>query len=288
MADRYPHITAATRLLALLGHPVDHSLSPLIQNAALQADRVNMVYLAFDVSPEQLGMAVQGLRAVAARGANVTVPHKEYVIDHLDRLDALAAQVGAVNTIVNDDGVLTGHNTDVEGFRAALHRVVPEDLRRRSCLVVGAGGAARAVVAALCSARVSDILVANRTRERAEALCAAATGWGVSSCRALGLDELHEAASSADILVNATSIGLDPTVKECALPVDTLNRGQVVIDVVYGPGPTLLVEEARARGIVALDGLEMLLMQAASSYKLWTRHEAPLEVMRAALAERSG
>ena len=176
-------VTASTGLVAVLGHPVAHSLSPRMHNAAFRAQGVDMVYLAFDVHPERLGAAVDGLRALGLRGANVTVPHKERVILLLDEVEPLAARLGAVNTIVNEDGRLMGHNTDVAGFREALRTVRPEGARGLRCLVAGAGGAARAVVAALIEDGAARIWVYNRTHARAVSLCETARTGASPSAR---------------------------------------------------------------------------------------------------------
>jgi shikimate dehydrogenase len=264
---------------------VGHSLSPRIHNAALRAQGLDFVYLAFDVAPGCLTAAVGGILALGARGFNVTVPHKQQILHLLDGLDPLAAQVGAVNTVVNDRGRLIGYNTDVEGFSRALHSVLPAGARGRRCLVAGAGGAARAVVAALVGEGAEQVWVYNRTSVRAEELCAVAAAWGGGACAPVGEEMLARIGESADIVINATTVGLDPAVKEAPFPVDIVNSHQAVIDLVYGTAPTSFLRQARARGAATVDGVEMLLMQAASSYRLWTGVDAPLRVMRQALSQ---
>lgn len=278
--DSVTDIGAQTGLLGVIGHPISHSLSPRLHNAAFRSQGLNLVYLAFDVLPKSLSAAIEGLRALRIQGANVTVPHKEAIVSLLDRLDPLAQRIGAVNTIVCEDGWLVGHNTDVEGFRAALHSVLPSGARGRRCLLAGAGGAARAVAAALVEEGAAAVWVYNRTRSRAEALCADAMSWGARTCEPLGAELLAEYGCSADIVINATSIGIDPDIEEMPFSVDILSSHQVVFDLVYGVVPTLLLREAAAKGAATIDGLEMLLMQAASSYRLWTGLNAPLAVMR--------
>jgi shikimate dehydrogenase len=280
MEARGIEITARTGLVGLLGHPVGHSLSPQMHNAALKAQGVDMVYVAFDVPPEQLASAVEGLRALRIRGVNVTVPHKEKVVSLLDVVDSLAGRIGAVNTIVNDEGRLSGYNTDVAGFLSALRLAKADGARGLRCLVAGAGGAARAVVAALSQDRAAEIWVHNRTFRRAQTLCESASGWGGSLCEVVTAGDLSARVRAADLLVNATSVGLQATVKESSFPVDTIDSHHVVIDLVYGPDPTALVAAAEARGASVLDGREMLVMQAASSYRLWTGREPPIETMR--------
>lgn len=275
-------ISAKTRLLAILGHPVEHSLSPRIHNAALRAQGVDAVYLAFDVTPGELPQAIQGMRAMRVMGANITVPHKQQAAKLVDTLDPVASKVGAINTIVSEDGRLAGYNTDVMGFKAALASVRP-DIRDARCLVIGAGGAARAVVAALSQQGAKTIIVANRTESRALQLCEDAAQWGNSECVAHSFNDLTALARDADILVNASSIGMAETIKESPIPVDILTGHHVVVDLVYGPRPTTLVTEAVSRGAVAIDGLEMLLSQAAESYRLWTGKPAPTQIMRASI-----
>jgi shikimate dehydrogenase len=272
-------ITSRTGLVCVLGHPVTHSLSPRIHNAAFQAQGVDLVYLAFDVPPVRLRDAVIGLTALGFRGANVTIPHKEAILGLLDEIDPVAARVGAVNTVVNDRGRLLGHNTDRSGFSAVLRNLRPEGARGLTCFVAGAGGAARAVVTALAEDGAREILVHNRTAERAVVLCSE-TVWGDTPCRPVPDDAAAEAARSSDLIVNATSLGLGPSVKESAVPVDILHSHHIVVDLVYGPAPTMLVREAKARGATAVDGKEMLVMQAAESYELWTGLRPSVEVMR--------
>lgn len=276
-------ITARTRLVGILGHPVSQSLSPQMHNAAFRAQGVDMIYVAFDVPPERLAASVEGLRALGMRGANVTVPHKEKVVSLLDVVDPLGGRIGAINTIVNDQGRLSGYNTDVPGFLSALRSVSPDGARGLRCLVAGAGGAARAVVAALCQEEAADIWVHNRTFERARALCGSASTWGRSVCEAITGADLVERVQAADLLVNTTSVGLAGSVKESAFPVDILDSHHVVMDLTYRSGPTALVAAAKAQGAAAIDGREMLLMQAASSYRLWTGLSAPIETMRKSL-----
>jgi shikimate dehydrogenase len=251
-------IGSRTAVAGILGHPVSHSLSPHMHNASLRAQSIDMVYLAFDVLPESLSGAVAGLRALGFRGVNVTIPHKEAIGGLLDDLDSVAARIGSVNTVVNDDGRLVGYNTDKSGFAAALRGLRSEGARGLTCFVAGAGGAARAVVAALMDDGAREIRVYNRSPERA----------------AFG------AAGEAHLIVNATSLGLSPSVKESPVPVDILLSRHIVMDLVYGSGPTTLVREAKARGATAIDGKEMLVMQAAGSYELWTGQQAPIDVMR--------
>jgi len=239
-----------------------------------------MRYVSRDVEPRDLHAAVSELRSPEVRGANVTIPHKETVVPLMDELAQEAATIGAVNTIVNEDGGLSGHNTDAAGFAATLRKLIPEGPAGRDCLVVGAGGVARAVVASLVGEGAFRVWVANRTHERALRLCEEASEWGTAELVPLRLEDAKRVGPSCKVIVNATSLGLVEPVKEFPVDVDTLDSGQVLVDTVYGTDPTSLVEAARKRGIAAVDGKEMLLQQAALAYELWTGIEAPLKAMR--------
>lgn len=260
----------------VLGHPVAHSLSPAMHNAAFRALGMDHRYEALDVGPEALAAAVARLRAPDVLGANVTVPHKERIIALLDAVAEEAREIGAVNTIVRAEGHLTGHNTDRAGFAAALaERGVA--LEGKRALVLGAGGAARAAVPALRAAGAA-VHVANRTPGRAAALVAALGGEAAPWPAAL-----PSALEGFDLLVNATSIGLrgdDP------LPGTALPASLVVFDLVPTARETILLARARAAGCVTVDGLLMLLHQAAASFRLWTGENASMSAMRAALPRR--
>ncbi len=277
---------ASTELACVVGHPVRHSLSPAIHNAALRHDDRNAVYLAFDVAPEALGDFVLGMRAAGARGFNVTLPHKRAVAEHLDTLDPLAQRVGAVNTVVFSDGVSSGHNTDVAGVSEALvelHRPGPDE----TVLVIGAGGAGRAAAWALVDS-VKEIRLANRTAARADKLRAALG----PSAVVVPWKGLGEAAQGADVVIHATSVGLSDEGSVLG-PYDLqkMNGCRAILDLVYRPrrsgteglsGETTLVREARRVGIPAADGLMMLVHQAAAAYELFWEAQAPREVMRTA------
>lgn len=283
MAERLT-ISASTRLVALLGDPVAHSLSPTIQNAAFQAAGLDWVYVALRVESHRVAEAVAGLRALGFAGANVTVPHKQAVVSYLDDLREDAALTGAVNTIVSCGDRLIGHNTDVEGFRRALRTVVPEGVRGAAALLLGAGGAARAVALALAREGVDSLLIADRTPARAAQVAQMVAGLPEGLCRlpvtTVPLSGLSaEAVRSATLLVNATTLGLTEAGKVPAVLVDNVSVDHVVYDVVYGSRPTCLVAAAEACGARVGDGRRMLVEQAAAAFELWTGQEAPRGVM---------
>ncbi len=266
-------LSAATRLFGLLGDPVAHSLSPAIHNAALQAAGIDGVYLALRVSPLDLGMAIAGARALGIAGLNVTIPHKVSVIAHLDGVTPVAGAIGAVNTIFWDGDRLLGDNTDVLGYRAMLGGSAP-----RRALILGSGGAARAVAFALAEDG-AQVTIAARLLARAVAgACEAA------DVAAIGWQRVDTALVATDLVVNATPVGmadgLQSPLEVAAL--ERLPRHARVHDLVYGPHPTRLVLLARERGLDATDGQAMLIHQAAAAFWRWTGVFAPVEQMERA------
>lgn len=267
-------MTRATSFVGILGWPLDHTLSPPIHNAAFRRLGLDWVYLSFPVPPESLGEAVAGLRALGARGANVTMPHKEAVVDHLDELSGDAEILGAVNTIQPLGGRLIGHNTDIQGFMEFLRNDAGFDPSGRTALVLGSGGAARAVVKGLSDAGAEKVTVAARSAERARAVAGVGRATGTLDWE----DALREVTGS-DLVVNATPLGMRG---ENPLPGADFRPGQAVMDLVYEPPTTPLVHSARSLGADAWGGLGMLVQQAAAAFRIWTGREPPVEAMSAA------
>lgn len=249
-----------------------------MQNAAFAAAGLNFVYLAFPVPAAAVSGAVAGLRGLGIRGANITIPHKTAVMPFLDRIDDQARRIGAVNVILNDGGRLTGCNTDAPGFLAALKCSGFEPSGKKA-VVIGAGGAARAVVFALRGAGAS-VAIVNRTRETAASL-AADTGAAALPMTDAGFSE---ALAGASLVVNATSIGLSPDIEATPLPAKFLRQGLVVFDIVYRPQQTRLLRDAEAAGCQTIGGLEMLVEQGALAFELWAGQPAPRDVMSGAAA----
>jgi shikimate dehydrogenase len=274
-------ISAHTRIVGIIGDPVEHSLSPAMHNAAFRRLRMDWAYVAFHVRPADLAAAVAGLRALGVGGVNVTVPHKERVIELLDSVSATARRAGAVNTILNRHGHLHGENTDVAGFVEALH-TAKFRLRGKRVLVMGAGGVARAVLTALAHGGVRAVTVANRTGRRATAL-AETFRTRKMPVRAVGLAGLldGELLGAVDLVVNATSVGLRG---EGFFPLAYTKSPKqcLFFDLIYGRRTAFLTAAARA-GRPTLDGAGMLLHQGAAAFQMWTGCAAPLTVMRAAL-----
>ena len=274
-------VTASTRVLTLLGDPVSHSASPEIQNAAFQAAGVNGVYVAVRCAPDDLVGFMRGL-ARAGGGGNVTLPHKEKAATILDVRSEAVRRTGACNTFWGDEeGRVHGDNTDVEGFRRALRTFLEGPTTGIRVLLLGAGGAARAALAALVEDGAGEVLLLNRTQERARAV---ARRIGGQKVRVVPVARQLE-GEDFDLVVNATRLGLDP---QDPSPVDfqTLNRAGAAMDLVYGRHTTGFVRAAEAAGIRATDGMEMLVQQGAVSFERWWGQGAPVEAMRDAVAER--
>jgi len=267
-------IGGATRVAGIIGWPVEHSLSPAMHNAAFRELGLDWVYVAFPVHPDRVQDAVRGLAAGGAAGINVTIPHKAAVLPACSAVSGAACAIGAANTLVPDgDGGFRADNTDAEGFLRALDESAPLDLAGRSALLIGAGGAARAVAFALAG-RGAHLLVSNRTPQRAE---------GLGELVAFDRESLDAAAADADLVVNATSLGLHDDAPPPGLPLRGLCSGQVVADVVYRPGGTAWLAAAARRGARTVDGLGMLLHQGAAAFAQWTGREPPVAAMRRAL-----
>ena len=278
-------INATTRLCGVIGDPVSHTLSPAMHNAAMASLGLDYAYLAFQVKSAELFAAIQGIKALGLRGLNVTIPHKVAVIQFLDELDPMAADIGAVNTIVNDKGRLKGYNTDASGFLQSL-RAAGFNPQGKRIVLLGAGGAARAIGFSLAQSG-SYITVLNREIELEQAVLLAQNLSRVAKSKvsafALDAANLKVALRGADLLVNATSVGMAPGVGETPVPAGLLQSELTVFDVVYAPLETRLLREAAAKGCRVISGLEMLVRQGGLALELWTGKEAPLDVMREAL-----
>ncbi len=280
-------ITAKTRLFAVLGHPVAHSLSPQMQNAALAEIGWDGVYVAFDVAPERLEAALRGLAALGVGGVNLTIPLKERAPALLDWLTPEAARIGAVNTVRIADGHLEGFNTDAPGFLAALRGLGMEPAGKHG-IILGAGGSARAVAVALLGSG-AKITLANRTEERAWELARFLNdGEGVSRVSVVAMEEdsLARALAGADLLVNTTSIGMTPHADDPPpVPAWALHPRLFVYDLVYNPPETRLLAAAKHLGAPAANGIGMLAHQGALALEIWTGLPAPAATMERVLRE---
>ena len=265
-------INAATSIYCVIGRPIGHSLSPLMHNAAFAHHGLNRAYVAFEV--RDLAGAVAGFRGLNIAGASVTIPHKVAVMDYLNQIDDLARQIGAVNTVVNKDGRLCGHNTDCHGAVEALR--TKTDLEGKSAIILGAGGSARAIGFGLKAAGC-DVLIANRSPDKGRQL---ALDLG---CKSLPLEQLTQLDS--DILINTTPVGMSPNTESMPVPSGLLKPDLVVMDIIYNPLRTRLLDQAARAGCQVIDGVAMFVHQGARQFELWTRTKAPVEVMRRAVME---
>ena len=281
-------ISGRTQLLGIFGDPVSHSLSPKMQNAALDSSGIDAVYLPLPVHPGQLEAAVDAIRTFNLVGVNVTVPHKERIMSFLDEIDETAALIGAVNTVVNRQGCLVGFNTDASGFLASLQQDLRIDPQGKQVVVIGAGGACRAAMAALGGSGAHKIVVANRTKEKAEALAGEMrNSFSATEIKATALSEfdLADCLSSADLLVNSTSVGLSGEIFPDFI-IDRLAEGAAVYDMVYAEEPTPLIEMAGRRGLPCADGRGMLVAQGEAAFYKWFGVEPESGVMRAQVIEK--
>jgi shikimate dehydrogenase len=279
-------INGKTKVCAIIGDPVEHSLSPVMHNAAFKELGLNIVYVAFKVTGNGLEAAVSGARSLGLLGLNVTMPHKSAVITYLDETDSAAKAIGAVNTILNERGKLTGYNTDGKGAMIALQEngVDPEEKRM---LLLGAGGAAKAI-AFQAAQEAEELVIVNRTPEKAKQLAELINkqfGTKVKGTT-LSAEVLKEELETTDILVNATSVGMNPDVDATPVPAELLHSNLCVMDIVYNPLETKLMKDAKSVDARVVSGLEMLLYQGAVAFEIWTNCPAPVDVMKKAALDK--
>lgn len=268
-------------LLGVMGDPIAHSKSPVMHEAALVSLGLAGSYVLLHVQGEKLEAAVHAVKTLGFRGVNVTVPHKVKVIPFLDRIEEDAAAIGAVNTIINDNGLLTGCNTDGIGYIRSLKEEVMPDLAGRTVLVLGAGGASRGIIRAMLKENPKKIMIANRTLENAEKL---AEEWGqLGQLSACPVSELKAACARADLIINTTSVGMYPNVDQVPMETSWIPEGIVVSDLIYNPLTTRLLREAADRGCRTHNGLGMFINQGAYAFEYWTGRKAPAAIMRKAV-----
>jgi shikimate dehydrogenase len=288
-------ITGRTKLLGVIGHPVTHSLSPLMHNAALEAMGLDYVYVAFPIAPDRLDDAITGFAAIGVAGFNITIPHKQTIIPHLTEISDLAKSVGAVNTVWPTSSGWHGTNTDVDGFIAPL-QAMARDWSQTTVLCLGNGGAARAVVAGAHHLGCRKIEVFGRNPEKLQHFY---ESWQRSPLGA----ELHAklfmhpwsdlatAIPQADLIVNTTPIGMHPNADRSPLSqaeAAAISANAIAYDLIYIPYPTQFLQQARDQGAIAINGLEMLVQQGAAALQIWTQAAVPIAVMRQALQQHLG
>lgn len=277
-------ITAETKIVGIIGNPVSHSMSPVIHNACFSALSLSYVYAAFEV--KDIAGAIRGLRALGIRGVSVTIPHKVASMRYIDKIDPLAEKIGAINTIVNDNGTLSGYNTDAHGVQQSFSqkRVA---LKHRRALILGSGGAARAVAFILAESAVERINIASIEKGQMDKLIGdlrrhysieiVGSPWNKA--------RLKNIVKAADIVINATSVGMHPYLKSTPVNTNFLQKGQAVFDVIYNPEETRLLKGARKKGCRIVSGTDMFINQAAEQFRLFTGRTAPINVMKKAFAK---
>lgn len=280
------NIKGSTNIVGLIGHPVEHSFSPLMHNAAFESLGMDYAYVAFDVEPQNVGQAIKGAQALNIKGFNVTIPHKIEVMQHLDELDEVASLIGAVNTI--DFKNLKGYNTDGIGAVRAIEEV--SSIKNKDVIVAGAGGASRAISFYLAKFKASSITILNRNVDKAQSLARDVLDSGlISDVGSDSISQINGYLSDADILVDTTPLGMDPHINdEPIATADSMHEDLVVFDAVYNPNETVLIKEAIKAGAKPVYGIKMLLYQGAESFKIWTGRDAPIDVMQDALNKHLG
>ncbi len=261
---------------AVIGDPIDHSLSPNIHNAAFRELGLDCTYIAYRIPKGELAAGIEALKKIKISGFNVTIPHKIEMIKFLDSVNEDCSIIGATNTVSNDDGRLIGYNTDMDGFLDPLKRR-KINLADTKVLLIGAGGAARAIVAAFAKEKAEKITIANRTLKKGNDLAQFAHKIGIEA-NAISLDEVKESASDYNIIVNATSVGLNN--EPSPISTETINENSIVYDIVYKPINTDLIKQAKNNGATIVYGYEMLLGQAILAFKIWHGVDAPYDAMK--------
>ena len=277
------NIKGSTNIVGLIGHPVEHSFSPPMHNAAFKALGMDYAYVAFDVEPEDLKSAIEGADALNIKGFNVTIPHKVNVMEYLDELDEVAELIGAVNTI--DFKNLKGYNTDGIGAIKAIEEVT--SIKGKNVVVVGAGGASRAISFYIAKYDAQSLTILNRNESKAQNLARDVLSSDlISDVKSDSISEINAYLKDADILIDTTPLGMDPHIDdEPIATAENMQEELVVFDAVYNPNETVLLKEAIKAGAKPVYGIKMLLYQGAESFEIWTGRKAPVEEMEKALKQ---
>ena len=281
-------INSETKLLGIIGHPISHSMSPIMHNTALQDLNLNYIYLAFDIKPENLKEAVNSIRALNIKGVNITIPHKEKIIQYLDELDSLSKKIEAVNSIKNENGKLLGKNTDAQGARTALIESGFK-LKNKKVIIIGAGGAAKAVSYSL-GEELEQLLIFNRTKSRAIQLAKDLAEKANVNASGKEFKEgiLKKEIQSTDLLINTTPIGMYPNINASPVPLELLHDQLFVFDIIYNPLETKMIKYAKEVGCKFLGGLEMLVNQGALTFEWWTKKVPNKDLMKNIVTEFLG
>ncbi|XXM73670.1 shikimate dehydrogenase [Lysinibacillus sphaericus] len=273
-------------LYGVIGDPIAHSMSPVMHNAAFKKAVIDASYGKFHVTPEALPQAINGIRALGLRGINVTVPHKTAVIPLLDEVDPLARSIGAVNTIVNREGKLIGFNTDGLGFVEGLKKEISGGLSNKAVLIIGAGGAAKAIYHTLAALGVKKIDLANRSEEKAAAMIGTRPA-GVES-HYHRLDEAESVLHLYDIVIQTTSIGMYPRVGASPVSIERVKPGAVFSDIIYNPLKTTFLKQAEEKGAIIQNGIDMFVHQGALAFNKWTGITPDTDLMKKEVLKQLG
>ncbi len=281
-------ISGHTRVLCVIGYPIEHSMSPIMHNAVIRELKLNYIYLAFKVSPNNLNLAVKGFRAFNIKGINVTLPFKQKIMKYLDDIDPIAQKIGAVNTIKNNNGNLSGRNTDAEGAKNALINA-GYTISGKNILILGAGGAARALTYILAK-DINRIVIANRTEKRSIKLAnELRKNFNIKvEGKKNTISVLKEESKKANILINTTPIGMYPSVEKSPIPAEFLHKDLIVYDIVYNPLETKLMKDATKMGCNTIGGLDMLVNQGALAFEWWTNKKPNINLMKNKVIEFLG
>jgi shikimate dehydrogenase len=283
-------ITGTTKLLGVIGDPIEHSLSPVMHNAAIASLGVDYVYLAIPVKTADLSIAIAGFNAIGLQGFSITIPHKQAILSFLTEVSSVAKVVGAVNTVWRTDAGWSGTNTDVEGFIAPL-QAYNRDWSQTMPLILGHGGAARAVVVGLTQLGCTEIHIVGRDVQR---LSQFQQSWLDALPITINVhrwEQLPELMPKADLVVNTTPVGMYPNVEQSPLDnaaMQKLKEGAIAYDLIYTPNPTQFLQQAQQQGAIAIDGLEMLVQQGAAALKIWLGQTPPVDIMRQSLQKHLG
>jgi shikimate dehydrogenase len=268
-----------SKTFAVIGDPIDHSLSPNIHSAAFRELNLECSYIGYRIPKGELAEGIEGLKKIKISGFNITIPHKIEMMKYLDKIDESCSLIGAVNTVVNNDSILKGYNTDMDGFLEAFKKKDLE-IKDAKVLLLGAGGAARAIVAGFAKSKAKSITIANRTLENAKKLSEFAEKIGLAA-NAIRIEEVNDSAKDYDIIVNATSVGLKN--EQSPISLKGVNEKTIVYDIVYSPMNTDFIKKAKENNAIIIYGYEMLLGQATRAFEIWHNMEAPYNAMKKAL-----
>lgn len=276
-------IKGSTNIVGLIGHPVEHSFSPPMHNAAFDALGMDYTYVAFDVNPAELQKAIEGARSLNIRGFNVTIPHKIDVMKYLDEIDDVARLIGAVNTI--DFKNLKGYNTDGIGAVRAIEEVT--SIKNKNVVIAGAGGASRAISFYIAKYGADSLTILNRNVDKAQSLAGDVSNSGlIDDVKSDSINEINAYLADADILVDTTPLGMHPHINDQPIATaENMHDELVVFDAVYNPNETVLLKQAIEAGAKPVYGIKMLLYQGAESFKIWTGADAPVDIMEKALKD---